>query len=426
MNRLSASMRFEALRTTTLTEQLRLFGIVGLWIFLAGLLSGCDSANQPNNSAARAGSNVSAPVTLNIYPVSGTSENPARLFLYVTAIGGAAVNLPLALDTGSAGMTVNALMVFPSDMVNPTGFVFAQNQTSIQYHGITVTNQQGVRSYGGSTGKTEVGNIGYATVSFGDTSGTLTTANIPIFFYYAVTDNDSGDQGSPQTQQGWFGVNDSGNLITIAGTNKPSSGYPACSTSSFGSCYVVSPLKYLAYSSSVDAGFSLSPADLQTCDITAEGSCSPVPALTVGLASTAISSYREAQLTCPQVSLGYSGPQQIGGFNACDDVIPQATFSAGPPDTGSFPTSVIFDTGTPFLAVNVPASDTFPTSISSGTPISLSLSNGFDYTVIATASGVDSVDVTSGSSSVSVIGLGYFTATDYFLTDYATSQEGWK
>ena len=397
--------------------------MAALGTFLAGLLSGCDTANQPNSAAAASGSSVSAPVILNVYPVAGTSENPARLFLYLTAVGGAAVNLPLALDTGSAGVTVNALMVFPSSIVNSTGFVFAQNQTSIQYQGITITNQQGIRSYGGSTGRTETGNIGYATVTFGDSASVLTTAIIPIFFYYTVTNNSSGEQGAPQTQQGWFGINDSANLITVVGTNKPAAGYPACSTTSFGSCYVVSPLKYLDYASTVDAGFFLSPSDLQTCDITAEGSCSPAPALTIGLTSTAISSYRQSQLTCPQASLQYSGPQQIYEFNACDDLISQATLTSG---AESFQASVIFDTGTPFLAINVPSGDTFPTSISSGGSITLSLANGFDYTVAAASSGVDSVTVTPGSTSASVIGLGYFTGTSYFLTDYATSLEGWK
>lgn len=389
-------------------------------------LSACDNANNPDTTASASSSTVSAPVTLNIYSVAATTENPARLFINVSAVGGASVTLPLALDTGSAGVTLNALKIFPSDLVNATGFIFPPNQTSLQYQGITVTNQQGTRTYGGSTGKTEIGNIGYATVTIGDPGGTLTTNTIPVFLYYAVTNNSSDEQAAPQTQQGWFGINDSANLITIAGTNKPAAGYPACSSTSFGSCYVVSPLKYLTYASSLDAGFFLSPAPLQSCDILAEGSCSAVAALTVGLTSTAISGYHESQLTCPAPPSDYSGPQQINGFNACDDFIEATTISAGAPTPGSFQTGVIFDTGTPYLAVNVPAGDTFPASIGAGTLITISLANDFTYSFTATGTGVDSVAVTAGTNSASVIGLGYFSSTAFFLTDYATSLQGFK
>ena len=402
---------------------------VWCWILavpVLSALSACDDANNPDTAASASGSMVSAPVTLNIYPVAATTQNPARLFINLSAVGGASVSLPLALDTGSAGVTLNAFKVFPSDLVNETGFIFPPNQTSLQYQGITVTNQQGTRTYGGSTGKTEIGNIGYATVTFGDPGGTLTTDTIPVFLYYAVTDNSSNEQAAPQTQQGWFGINDSANLITIAGTTKPAAGYPACSSTSFGSCYVVSPLKYLTYTSSLDAGFFISPTALQSCDILAEGSCSPVAALTVGLTSTAISGYHESQLTCPAPASGYSGPQQINGFNACDDVIELTTLSAGAPTPGSFQTGVIFDTGTPYFAINVPTGDAFPASIGAGTMMTISVANGFDYFFTATSTGVDSVTVTSDSSSASVIGLGYFSSTAFFLTDYATSLQGFK
>jgi len=36
------------------------------------------------------------------------------------------------------------------------------------------------------------GNLGFATLTFGDDQGTLTTATTPIFFYYSVTDVTTG------------------------------------------------------------------------------------------------------------------------------------------------------------------------------------------------------------------------------------------
>ena len=52
------------------------------------------------------------------------------------------------------------------------------------YQGIMVTNQPGTRSYGGSTRRTEVGNIGYATVTFGDANTALTTKVMPVHATY--------------------------------------------------------------------------------------------------------------------------------------------------------------------------------------------------------------------------------------------------
>jgi hypothetical protein len=48
---------------------------------------------------------------------------------------------------------------------------------------------------------------------------------------------------------------------------------------------VVSAQKYLDYGDSVSAGFMLSPAPIQTCDISSAGSCAPAPMLTIGLTS---------------------------------------------------------------------------------------------------------------------------------------------
>ena len=84
--------------------------------------------------------------------------------MMVTAVGSQAVNMPLAFDTGSAGVTLYAEDIFPSTLVSSAGFVIPEGQSSITYNGITVTNQQGVRKYGNATnGRSQTGNIGYAT-----------------------------------------------------------------------------------------------------------------------------------------------------------------------------------------------------------------------------------------------------------------------
>ena len=94
----------------------------------------------------------------------------------VTAVGTAAVSMPLAFDTGSAGITLYAPDIFPSSVVSSSGFVFPAGQTSISYNGITVTNQGGIRKYGSTaTGRSQTGNIGFAKVACGDSDGTLVT-----------------------------------------------------------------------------------------------------------------------------------------------------------------------------------------------------------------------------------------------------------
>lgn len=154
------------------------------WLIVAApflSLAGCGSSDSGEAaSGSPAASAVQAPTTLNLYP-SSTGE--ARLYVMVTAVGSAAMNLPLDFDTGSAGVTLNALSLFPASMVSSTGFVFPSGQTSMTYQGITVTTQQSIRAYGsGQTARDLNGNLGFATLTFGDSQGTLTTASMPILF----------------------------------------------------------------------------------------------------------------------------------------------------------------------------------------------------------------------------------------------------
>ena len=109
---------------------------------------------------------------------------------------------------------------------------------------------------------------------------------MPVFLYYSIIETATGQLVAPVPQQGIFGVNSVTNVITVAGSTEPAAGYPACSQQSSGTCRVVSVLKYVQYAQGIRAGFLVRPAALQSCDITAAGSCAPQPMLTVGLTST--------------------------------------------------------------------------------------------------------------------------------------------
>jgi hypothetical protein len=147
---------------------------------------------------------VEEPVVINLYPSQSVGSVP-RLVIMATSVGSVSVSMPLVFDTGSAGVTLYAPTIFPSSMVSTSGFAFPTGQTSITYNGITVTNQEGARTYGSTDLRVQHGNIGYAQLTFGDTQGQLRTGLMPVFLYYSVTDVTTGQPVEvPSFQQGVF------------------------------------------------------------------------------------------------------------------------------------------------------------------------------------------------------------------------------
>jgi hypothetical protein len=399
------------------------------WVYrwAAGLmfiqLHGCGGGNSSGSAPPPASDAIQEPTGISLYP-STSSGDGSRLFIMVTAVGTAAVRLPLAFDTGSAGITLYAPDIFPSNMVSASGFNFASGQTSISYNGITVTNQGGTRKYGSATtGRSQTGNIGYAKVTFGDGGGELATDVMPVFLYYAITENSTGQSVPPPPgQRGWFGVNDGVGLISVTGSAEPASGYPACSPDSNGSCYVVSILKYLHYADGLNAGFILSPSVLQSCDITMPGSCAASHTLMVGLNGSIEEGFNSAILTCPPG--GYSGTGTINGYAVCQAGIPDATVTVSGSASGVLAATVLFDSGTPIMVFNVPTGITFPDSLPPGTSVMVGTPSGFTYSFSAGAGATDTL-VQPGVATESIIGIGYFTTNSLFI-DFTTSTEGWK
>lgn len=241
---------------------------------------------------------------------------------------------------------------------------------------------------------------------------------MPVLLYYAVTLNSTGAPASTQEQQGWFGVNDAPNLINISGTTASGSGFPECTVGVIGSCYVVSVLKYLDYSNGLDAGFMLSKSTLRMCDIDSPGQCQPEATLTVGLTPSLESAFDTLPLDCSFSPNEYALPAEFPDYSVCQDAIPGALVSVNGAPLFNGP--VLFDTGTPDLALNVPTATRPPSSV---TDVVFALPNGFLYTLTA-GSGVDNVMVAQ-STSPSIASLPYFTTND-FLIDFSSSTEGWK
>ena len=289
-------------------------GSAGLLLML--LLTGCGGGGSTGISAPPNPGSGSA--TINLYP---SANDGRRIWLMVTQVGSLTVDapagMPVGFDTGSAGLTSYAPDIFPADMLNAAGFVFPGGQSTLSYNGITVTQLQGERKYGGATGRPETGNLGFATITFGDSAGSLTTATLPVLFYFSITDTGTGAPVAVPVQRGWFGVNDAPNAIVVAGSVAPSGGFPVCDPSATTTCWTVSVLKYLTYGGGVHGGFLLAPSPLQDCSITASGSCSPAAILTVGITDAMKSSYQSESLVCPPAANPYSGPATLEGYAVC-------------------------------------------------------------------------------------------------------------
>lgn len=375
----------------------------------------------PPNQPSFPNGTIQQPTTINLYP----SRDGNRLYVMVTAVGSQTVSMPLAFDTGSAGITLYApAMSLPPTIFNSNGFIFAEGQNTIVYNGITITNQVATRTYGGSGGKTETGNIGFAQVTFGDSQGALTTDTITVFLYYLVTENAAPHAVTSEEQQGWFGVNTEANLITVINPRDGATANLPCSTDTATSCYVVSVLKHLQYAPWLNGGFALTPHALQpSCNIFEAASCLPAPMLTVGLTNNIESNFSTVSLTCPQPD--YSGPTVIDGYFVCADLIPFSTITLAVPGVATPVTlnqSVLFDSGNPAIDIDYSGSNLL-SPLPRNTAVSISTPSGFTYSYIAGASG----DVTETFINTGIntgFGINFFTEHSFFI-DFATNTEGW-
>jgi hypothetical protein len=397
-----------------------------LALLVLGALSACGGSSGAGGTGTAAApsaqaTSVKSPALINLYPHQSATEQPIFTVM-VTAVGNVPVSMPLGFDSGSAGVTLYAQSIFPASMVSTSGFVFPDGQTSMTYNGITVTNLQGTRSYGTLNQTVEYGNLGFASLTFGDSAGTLTTLTMPVFLFYSV-DYVTGSGYGPPTWQGWFGVATTNGNIDVAGSSEPAGGYSACTAESTATCYVVSALKYIDYEDGTHGGFILSPtATFPTCDITTPGSCAPQAVLTVGVNAALEQDFSTSPLTCPPN--GYVGPAEIAGYPVCQKTINDVTIAASGAATGSYTSGAIFDTGTAYVYLSTPTGSAFPGSVTAGVTISLTTPSGFNYAYEAGA-GTATTVVAAGANGNSIIGVQYFT-TNSFLLDFTSSLVGWK
>jgi hypothetical protein len=387
------------------------------WLTACGGSSAGSSASAPSPPPL---TTIAAPTVVNLYPHQDATESPIFTVM-VTSVGNVPVSMPLGFDTGSAGVTLYAQSIFPASMVSESGFVFPAGQTSIAYNGVTVTNIQGTRSYGTVNQTIEYGNLGFTTLTVGDSAGQVTTLSMPVFLFYSV-DYVTGQGYRTPLWQGWFGVAASAETIDVAGSVEPAEGFGTCTPQSTSTCYVASAIKYIDYGSQVNAGFMLSPAQIAACDIATPGSCPAEGVLTIGLNADIESGFSLSPLTCP--GEGYLGPADIGGYPVCQKTINDVTIAVSGASTGSYTSTVSFDCGTAYQYLRTPANSSFPTSVESGSTVSVTTPSGFTYSYTA-GTGTAQTLVDADTTGISIIGVQYF-ETNYLLLDFTSSMAGWK
>lgn len=414
-------------------------------LVLGAALVGCNTSND--DAGAGTASEVNEPTVVNLYPIGSASE-AIRLFIPIVAVGDSPLSqvATVGFDTGSAGLTLYAPDAFPATIVtactsageSPCGFIFPAGQHSLTYKGITITDLQGYRCYGGNLGRTEVGNVGYAQVTFGDPSKSLTTTQMPIFFYYKTTKNVSAcNDGAvvdptPESAQGWFGVNTAADSVSVA--NTPSGQELAlCSIDSTGTCALVSVLKYLRYGPSINAGFALSPPSPDSCTFTT-GNCPAEPMLTIGVTAAMQESFATVTLSCVANQLN-------DGFPVCNANAPKISAVVTPPGQGGTPvtlpaSSVLFDTGTPTMLIvgSAAAISTLPTQETTSQPpativspeatVTFTTPVGVTYSYQTVASGPTETIVNPGGIGQNIIGVEYFQSNS-LLIDLTSGVEGW-
>ncbi len=109
----------------------------------------------------------------------------------------------------------------------------------------------------------------------------------------------------------------------------------------------------------------------------------------------------------------------------CQEKVPDTTIASAATPAGSFATAALFDSGTPFIVINVPSGTVFPAAIPAGDSVTVSTPSGFVYAA-QSGSGLSTVVVNPGvDGTASVVGLGYFT-TNALLVDFTTGTQGWK
>lgn len=347
---------------------------------------------------------IDKPVKINVYPAVNKKTGIGRVFIKTARIGNQLVVLPMIFDTGSAGVTINALRVFPGNIVDSAGFKFKDGKDTLQYAGIIITRLNVQKSYGaaGKSSSRMTGNIGFADLDIGDAEGIVKMKRVPILFFYKRWS--ASEKLAIGREPSIFGVDPA--YESVLQTSNLSNKYP-----------LISPLKYLTYSNGVIAGFELTKISLTGCNINTPNDC-PAQKLIIGLTAQDEANYslnnldkQRPQLDVPPGSEDY--PAYATFYSSVSDCI----IKPGPENLRA---RVLFDSGNPGAVLSglKDSLNNAPSKI-----IELTTPSQVTYSYDVNKAKFKTRWETSGKYSV--FGVYFFTRFD-FLEDYQNGKIGLK
>ena len=348
----------------------------------------CKKDSKTNNGGGGGTNPVATPTKLGFYEVDSSIYKV--LLEPVTKLGTQSINYDLVFDTGSGGLVIDASGIVPATMITSNGFNFTGDSTVVD--GITITKWADTIAYGDDNATTDkvYGNLAYANVTIGDSNGNISVQRLPFFLYYKALDSKGNKFAAHDFDV--FGVSSEYDLTFKNGA------------------YITSPFSYFDPGTGLTKGFKMDA--LGTANYSYNGTF--VKAITLGLTSSDLSGG------------GYIMHQM--SFIQGEGYIP--IFTATLNYSGkSVSTSVLFDTGTePYSYLeDKTATNTTPSLLAAGTPVSIATTAGFNYSYTTAAD--DNLTYVENpkysGSDVSVLSLNFFTNVGYLL-DFEGHQVGVK
>jgi hypothetical protein len=324
------------------------------------------------------------PVTVGLYEY--TSGGGKRIFIPITQIGTQSFSYFGVFDTGSSGITIDATGILPASMITTSGIQVTGD--SVVVNGITVTSKTGTVSFGDATGTTkEYGNLAYASIKIGNTSGNYTFKRVPIFLYYKIVDGDGKKMAAHSADV--FGVG--------PGT-------------SYANSEITSPLRYFDTGTGLISGFKL--ATLNAASFSSTGTYVS-GLLTMGLTTSDLSSAGFIMHPLTYYSSGGYSPNIPGTISYSGKTI-DAQF--------------LFDTGTPSVTI---IEDKLATTslgrLPANSQVTLTTNKGFTYTYTTSSTG-NLTEIQNPNNTAdyrTILSIDFFLKNEY-LTDYTNHQIGLK
>lgn len=318
------------------------------------------------------------------------------------------------IDTGSAGVVLNAFQVFPPSILSRDGFHFPPGSRRISYNGIIITDVVIEKKYGGHGDKahSSKGNLGFAQITFGK-DGQVVTGLVPVLFAYAAG-NDKGYHPFAPTNStaNIIGINADVNALKDpeddgANGNKAPRTAVVCDERVVTDCGLSSPFRKLAFATGIGQGFLLNRVSMSDCPLSQLEHCPLDRLLTVGLTDNMSSGFARVYARCRGGIIGNRGP-----LNVCSQIIGNATISA---DGYQYHSSVMFDSGNPKTIINVPRGASFDATLADNAILRFAIGPDTVYSSRVGDIGTDRIVINQDMNIRTCVGIAFFERHAMFM-----------